>query len=677
MKYPALARAPGRAGRSRRRLATALVLAAIGGTLVAAPVAAAPQVRTVDRTIQFGPTDIGGKIYHVVGVINGDITVTAEVTVTQPIRETFDYDDGQIRQGQTVPVARSVAANGPGNLHVVWHISTDLPLIAGTFDTSRNASCTISFVNPVNCHAESIGFPLTPDGTLTPGVPYADLVLQAEVTVTPDDANVDSTELAGLVTIGGPSSQAEPGTQDVTIPCNVGVGSTLSLSDANYNLASHVNSSDGPAITVGVWVPNPITVVPAFKSPGVLLDLGSQHTESFAQDVSDATTKVTALGQIAANNVPPDADAGGPYEDKLEGIPVQFNGTGTTSICGLDSLALRWDFSDGGVAFGQQPFHTFQDDGIFSGLLTATDPTGLSNSVAFSVEVLNQDPAANAGPDTQADWGRLVAFNGQATDPGEDDQPFLEYSWDFGDGTPPTNPSAGGANAVHAYATPGDYTATLTVTDDDGGSDTDTRDVHVTKRDVTAAYLGPTAATYDTATSFSGSLVDEYGQNVGGRTLRFAVDSVAQAQSATNSSGFASPNWTPLLDAGFYTTEAIFLGDSLYNADTGDGTVTIARKATSVTYTGALNGGPNKTIGLSAILADADGTRLGGRTIVFVLGSQTTSAATNANGVATTTLTLNQKNGIYPLTATFTPGGGDAVKYLSSSDAESFKLQKK
>jgi hypothetical protein len=36
-----------------------------------------------------------------------------------------------------------------------------------------------------------------------------------------------------------------------------------------------------------------------------------------------------------------------------------------------------------------------------------------------------------------------------------------------------------------------------------------------------------------------------------------------------------------------------------------------------------------------------------------------------------------QKNGIYPLTATFTPAGGDAATYLGSSDAESFKLQKK
>ena len=146
---------------------------------------------------------------------------------------------------------------------------------------------------------------------------------------------------------------------------------------------------------------------------------------------------------------------------------------------------------------------------------------------------------------------------------------------------------------------------------------------------------------------------------------------------STNSSGIATRAYTPLVDAGAHPTNAAFAGDALYKASNGDGSIAIARKATSVTYTGALNGGPNKTVGLSAILADATGTRLAGRTIVFVLGAQTKSAVTDSNGVATTTLQLNQKNAIYPLTATFTPAGGDVPHYLASSDAKSFNLQKK
>jgi hypothetical protein len=71
---------------------------------------------------------------------------------------------------------------------------------------------------------------------------------------------------------------------------------------------------------------------------------------------------------------------------------------------------------------------------------------------------------------------------------------------------------------------------------------------------------------------------------------------------------------------------------------------------------------------------DATGKALAGRTIVFVLGTQTASAVTNATGVASTTLKLDQKNGTYSLTATFTPAGADAGLYLGDSDSATFSL---
>jgi hypothetical protein len=229
----------------------------------------------------------------------------------------------------------------------------------------------------------------------------------------------------------------------------------------------------------------------------------------------------------------------------------------------------------------------------------------------------------------------------------------------------------------HAYATPGDYVATLTVTDKDGGSDTDTRTVHITKRDTTAAYTGPTNATFDTPTTLTASLVDEYGVAVSGRSVAFTVNGAAAGSATTNGAGVASVAYTPSLAAGTYATGVSFAGDGLYLASSDSGSLTISKKATTVTYTGALNGGPNKVVGLSAILADASGTRLAGRTITFQLGSQTATAVTDSLGVAIVNLQLDQKNGIYPLTATFAATGADATHYLGSSDAESFKLQKK
>src|SRR5258708_31974679 len=95
-----------------------------------------------------------------------------------------------------------------------------------------------------------------------------------------------------------------------------------------------------------------------------------------------------------------------------------------------------WEFSNGTKSFGANPKRAFGDNGSYDGQLTVTDETGLSATRSFSVNVDNVPPSVNAGPDTTADWGRIVAFNGQATDPGSTDQSTLQYSWDFGDGTP-------------------------------------------------------------------------------------------------------------------------------------------------------------------------------------------------------------------------------------------------
>lgn len=115
----------------------------------------------------------------------------------------------------------------------------------------------------------------------------------------------------------------------------------------------------------------------------------------------------------------------------------------------------------------------------------------------------------------------------------------------------------------------------------------------------------------------------------------------------------------------------------LYIGNSGSGNITIARKASTTTYTGALNGGPNKTVTVSATLVDATGKPLALRTIVFQLGSQTTTALTNASGVASTVIKLSQKNGKYPLTATWTPTGADANHYVGSVASATFSLQAK
>src|SRR5207249_2346504 len=85
-------------------------------------------------------------------------------------------------------------------------------------------------------------------------------------------------------------------------------------------------------------------------------------------------------------------------------------------------------------------------------------------------------PTANAGSAVTVDQGANLVFDGSGS---SDNFGVAGYTWDFGDGA-----TASGANGTHVYATPGGYTATLTVWDDSGNTATDTRSVTV--RDIQA-----------------------------------------------------------------------------------------------------------------------------------------------------------------------------------------------
>lgn len=267
-----------------------------------------------------------------------------------------------------------------------------------------------------------------------------------------------------------------------------------------------------------------------------------------------------------------------------------------------------------------------------------------------------------------------MAFNGTGNDPSSVDQSTLAFTWNFGDGSPS---ASGGPNVTHSYATPGTYTATLTVCDSNGACASDARDVIVGKRATTLGYLGANTATFATPTTVNASLTDELGQPVSGRSVSIQVGSAAAVSATTDGTGLASASFTPQVGAGTYSVASNFGGDSLYKPSAASGSMTVGTQATTLEYTGSVTGAPNKVITLSAILKNASGTPLAGRVITFQLGAQSATAITDANGIATTTLKLAQKNGTYNLTTAFTPAGADAGKLASSGDVDTFKLQAK
>ena len=664
----------------RVRALVALCVAGLAA-MTLAPVAVFASSTTLSSpTTLAGSSTLTAVPFTATSLVGVTATGTAAITVhwNQPATLGTVFDPNLVRQGRSLDPTDSYGRTPTGtmsvdytlnDLKVSWDGIGPLSLGNPTYTTTGNCSL-IAGGSDYDCPLTSSPVALL-DTFPVPG-PYVTLGLASDVTVTPQ----------GIATIrqatfgGNPDGTANlslgesPITDSLFIPCTVGAGDELNYGLGALSTTPGISVKTSLVFDVGLESPTPITVFPeidiSFASPTI--DIPGTATGDIAIAGGGATFD---MGAVQKNNIPPVVNAGtSPYSGN-EGAPIQFDGHLSSSVCGFPTL--RWDFSDGGVAFGAKPFHTFTDGGTYSGQLTATDATGLVSTTTFSINVASLAPVVVAGPDTASPWGRLVAFNGSATAPGADDQATLTYSWDFGDGTPS---ASGGSGVLHAYTTPGPYTATLTVTNEDGQSSSASRSVTIVQRTVTVGYLGDTAGTYDTQGSLSASLVDQYGSTVSGRSITFNVSGAA-GTAVTNSTGIGSTAYTPLLDAGSYPTVATFAGDSLYVGNSGSGSITIARKASTTTYTGALNGGPNKTITLSATLVDATGKALSGRTIVFKLGNQTTSALTNANGVASTTLKLNQKNGKYPLTAIWTPAGTDANHYVGSGASTTFSLQAK
>jgi PKD domain-containing protein len=586
------------------------------------------------------------------------------------------WDSDKVRQGQTLDITRDPLF-GNGTLKVRWTLTGTLEPLGlfsiniGTIPLDVDSSaCAINLDagDPsYDCTAESFGFPLV----FTPGIPlspYVDLTLHIKFTINPNTGAVTRAMLIGdfeQLAAADLDLPSDAQTESTNMPCGRPAGdeALYTLDPVKWSPAS-VATLEQPAFSIGLMDPFlGVVKLPAiFDAP---FGPGIPGAPDFHLEGAGDTID---LGPLLANNVPPTIAPLGPFSGQ-EGSPVSFHAN-VTSQCPITSLV--WSFSDGTQSFGPTPQRAFQDDGVFDGELKVTDQTNLSATGDFTVSISNRPPVANAGPDTSGAWNRPIEFHGQAVDPGADDQATLVYTWDWGDGTPGT----GGADAIHAYQLPGDYIARLTVCDDHT-CDADTANVHVRRRATLVSYTGTNTGVFSSTATIGGSIIDEFGQPVNGGTLQFTLGGNPAGNAATDATGNASRVVDVDLVAGTYAVSASFGGTSLYDGGASSAQFAVTRMPSTVTYTGAVSGGPNKTVAVTAKLTDALGRPLDGKVIVFTLGTQTASATTANGGIASTTIKLNQHNGSYALTSVFTPAGGDASKYFGATNVTTFIIGNK
>ena len=212
-------------------------------------------------------------------------------------------------------------------------------------------------------------------------------------------------------------------------------------------------------------------------------------------DDSGQTDDDTATVTISTANLV--ADAGGPYEGKV-GNAIDFSGSASG---GCQPYSYSWDFGDSGSGIGQNPSHTYQDEGIFTVELTVTDDKGAVDTDTTTVTVNSAEVIADAGGPYFGEVDAPIQFFGNAYE----GAPPYDYLWNFGDGETSTEKSP-----THIYSEaspPGGYEVVLTVSDSQGNDDWDSTYAIVSEdiEDPTANAGGPYTGIIDENVDFTGS----------------------------------------------------------------------------------------------------------------------------------------------------------------------------
>ncbi len=162
-------------------------------------------------------------------------------------------------------------------------------------------------------------------------------------------------------------------------------------------------------------------------------------------------------------------------------------------------VSWSWNFGDGNFSDERNPRHVYSSPGVYTVMLTVEDESGLRGSYykEITVQPRNYLPTADfTFLPKEPKAGEEVSFADKSYDR---DGSIVSWSWDFGDGA-----TSGEAEPTHTFSSPGNYTVTLTVRDEEGGEDV--RRITITVSEVTPATTTETeSSTTTTSTTQSTS----------------------------------------------------------------------------------------------------------------------------------------------------------------------------
>jgi putative Ig domain-containing protein len=306
------------------------------------------------------------------------------------------------------------------------------------------------------------------------------------------------------------------------------------------------------------------------------------------------------------------------------------------------------------------------------------------DSETFTVSASNTAPVLNAIGPKSVDEETQLSFTATATDDGLPNPPA---ALTFSLGTPaaacghPNVPVAAAMTSGGAFTWtptesegPGTYCARIVVSD---GALSDFEDIVITVNEVNKPPVLTVPADFSTpwGDALSGVSASATDPDLPANTLTFSLTTYPTGMSIDGTTGAIT--WTPGSSQIGPNTVTVRVTDNGTPAkyDEKSFTITVTKRATTLTYDGSLSGQYSDQAKLSATLKDASlGTALSGETVSFTFdGTSAGSDATDASGKADVLYTVPKSEGSYTVAVTY---AGSTLYLGSGPTSNSFVVNK-
>ncbi|MEX0766949.1 MAG: PKD domain-containing protein, partial [Microthrixaceae bacterium] len=276
----------------------------------------------------------------------------------------------------------------------------------------------------------------------------------ATLRVTDNGGAIGSSTVAVLVAAGSNQSPVAV----IATPSPVSGKAPLSV-----NFSSAGSSDPDGSIVAYSWNWSDGTILGTVANPSHTFTTARSFVVSLTVTDDNGATATTTTTVTATANQTPTAAASVSASLAIAPATLSFNSSTSVDPDGI-IVTKRWDFGDGTApTTTANPNHTYSSPGNYVATLTVIDDNGATDVASLNISVLsvNQAPVAVANA-TPSSGKAPLTVNFSSAGSVDSDGTIESYGWDFeNDGTVDSTE----ANPTHTYATPGLYTASLTVTD--------------------------------------------------------------------------------------------------------------------------------------------------------------------------------------------------------------------